>query len=296
MLRLGAIANELSPSTERAFTLAQEWGLSEIELHTVWEKNIEMLNDEEIGRLKDLLHKHQLHLCCLSSTVFLRCHLDDRDEPIEWHTSFRSINGHYAEHLHALERCLAIATVLEAPLVRIFGFWRTGPTLEETFQEAAERIRPGIRMAEAAGIPLALENCPHTYFDWGRRAARLLEIVDSPWLQLLWDPCNALRSDEPDYLEAYGVVRQRLAHVHAKDVRIDPDLDQGRVYTPIGQGQVEWREILDCLERDHYEGVVSLEPHHVGPDGTLETSAAASFEGLEGMNNLLRSTPEINEG
>ncbi len=171
MLRLGAIANELSRSTERAFTMAQEWGLSEIELHTVWEKNIEMLNNGEVGRLKDLLHKHQLHLCCLSSTVFLRCHLDDRDEPIEWHTSFLSIDGRYAEHLHALERCLAIATELEAPMVRIFGFWRTGPTLEETFQEAAERIRPGIRMAEAAGIPLALENCPHTYFDWGTAIA-----------------------------------------------------------------------------------------------------------------------------
>ena len=279
--RLGAINDELSPVFEKALGLAVDLGIQEIEIHTVGRKVIEELETTEVRCIQQELAQRQLHVCNISSTIFLRCHLDDRDEEINWRTPFRSIKGCYADHLHALERALEIAQILEAPLVRIFGFWQDEPLSEAIFEQAAGRLVRPLQMAQLAGIPLALENCPHTYFDWGQRAARLVEMIDSPWLCLLWDPCAGVRSGEPDIMAAYPQISRRLAHVHAKDLRFDPANKRGHVYVPVGQGQVDWHTILGRLEADGYQGVVCIETHHLGPDGAKESAAIATYNGLK---------------
>lgn len=280
MFRLGAISDEVSPNAQRALDLVQAWGLSDVEVHTVWDKNIEELTNLEVRRLRQQLDEHGLRTCCISSTVFLHCSLDDPTAPIEWPTRFHSIGGTYPEHVQALARCLEIAAMLDAPLVRIFGFWRAGPTNEVVYAQAAQRLQKPLDMAGSAGIRLALENCPHTYFDWGQRAARLVDLINSPWLGLLWDPCSSLRSGQTDYLAGYASFRQRIVHVHAKDMRFDSGAQHDRVYVPIGRGEIDWREIIQRLARDSYAGVISLETHHLAIDGRQEPAAAASFNAL----------------
>ena len=292
MFRLGAISDELSPNTVRALDLAQSLGLREVEIHTTWSANIEQLSDKQVDRLNLSLAERGLSVCCVSSTVFLRCHLDDRQEAIPELSDFRSIEGLYANHLRALERSLVVANKLDAPFVRVFGFWQGGVTTEDSFQQAAEKFTFPLKMAQANGVPLVLENCPHTYFDWGARAAQLVALINSPWLRLLWDPCTGLRSREPDYLGALDAIRPYLAHVHAKDIVIDAGLKRGRAYVPVGEGEVRWKEIMIRLVRAGYDGVLSLEPHHVGADGTRESAAVASFNGLRRIYDrvVLRST------
>ncbi len=280
MPRLGIITDELRNNTERAFDLAEKLHLKEVEIHTAWDKSVEELSDNEVKSLKDLLHHHNLNLCCLSSTVFLRCHLDDLVELIPPIKGFRTISGNYEYHMEALERCLWITSELEAPILRIFGFWRSGPTIEATYQKAMDRICPAVQLAEKNGIPLVLENCPHTFFDRSQRAVILLDKINSPWMNMLWDPGNSVLSNELDYLSSYKSIRHRLAHVHIKDIRIDPESLKGFCYVPIGKGMVDWHQILFKLKHDSYQGVTCLEPHHLGADGTLETAAKSSLEGL----------------
>jgi sugar phosphate isomerase/epimerase len=296
MLRLGAITDEVSPNFERALDMICDWGVRDVEVHTVWSKNVESLTDSEVIRLWRMIEMRSLRVCCISSTVFLRCHLDDRDEPIVWRTRFRSIGGAYAIHLRALARSLEIAAMVGAPLVRVFGFWKDGPTTEDTYRRAAERLAQPIQMAQAAGVRLALENCPHTYFDWGERAAHLLDLIDSPWLGLLWDPCSSVRSGESDYLSGYGRFQTRVVHVHAKDIRVDPALKHGRAYLPIEQGNLDWHRIVACLARDSWEGVICLETHHLAADGTKETAATASFGGLSQIRREVAAMPEHQTG
>jgi len=280
MFRLGAIVNEVSEDTERALSILERWKVRDVEIHTAWGKSVEVLSAQEVQRLADSLKSRQMKTCCVASTVFLRCHLDDREDPIEWGSGFASIEGDYQAHRDALERCFEIAEQLQASMIRIFGFWRTGPTTDDVFQQAVERMGRAAVLAEKAGFPLVLENCPHTYFDWGSRAARLLDMLDSKWVQLLWDPANSIRADDPDYLSGYPLLRNRMMHVHAKDIRKDPSLPSGRAYVPVNRGLVDWKEVLTQLSHDRYEGVVSLETHHVADDGSLETAAQESFAGL----------------
>jgi sugar phosphate isomerase/epimerase len=143
MLRLGAINDELSPVFERVLDLAVALGIQEIEIHSVGRKVIEKLETTEVRRVQQELAQRQLHVCNISSTVFLRCHLDDRDEEIPWRTPFRSIKGCYADHLRGLERALEIAQMLQAPLVRIFGFWQDEPLSDAIYEQVAGRlVRP----------------------------------------------------------------------------------------------------------------------------------------------------------
>jgi sugar phosphate isomerase/epimerase len=117
-------------------------------------------------------------------------------------------------------------------------------------------------------------------------------MLDSEWLQILWDPAGSVRAGEPDHLAAYSQLRPYLGHVHAKDIRIDPTLEAGRAYVPIGQGMIQWPRILEWLIDDGYEGWISLEPHHVGPDGRKETAARASFSGLLEIHQRLYEAKE----
>ncbi len=281
MFRPGAITDELSADTARALDLAQRYGLREVEIHTAWGRSIEELDGEQVDRLRQMLADRGLRVCCLSSTVFLRCHVDDRPDAIPPIPGFPSIAGTFADHLRALERCFQIAAALEASLIRVFGFWKPGAAPDEAhYYAAAEKLAAAARMAESAGAVLALENCPHTAFCRGEWAARLVALVGSARLRMLWDPANALRCGQADYLAAYDLIRPHLAHVHAKDIVLGTALERGRAYVQLGTGQVDWRRILHRLAWDGFSGVVSLEPHYTGPDGTPESAAADSIRAL----------------
>jgi len=91
MFRLGAIVNEVSQDTERALSILERWKVRDVEIHTAWGKSVEVLSPQEVQRLEESLKSYQMRTCCVSSTVFLRCHLDDREEPIEWDSGFASI-------------------------------------------------------------------------------------------------------------------------------------------------------------------------------------------------------------
>jgi L-ribulose-5-phosphate 3-epimerase len=281
MFQISALTDELSFDTIRALNLAQQFELPSVEVHVAWGKNIEELDDDELKRLRDELERRNLRVCNLASTVFFRCQLDDREEEIPSIAHFPSVSGRYADHLRALERAFSAARCLEAPSVRIFGFWRGGQqTTAETFDRAVELVAKAVQMAETEGLRLALENCPYGYFGSGALAGRLVRMVDSPWLRLLWDPCGALRAGEHDYLEASRGFRDLIAHVHAKDIVIDPSLKRGRSYVAIGRGQMNWPAVMDRLVEYGYQGAISLETHHLGSDGTRESAAIPALEGL----------------
>ena len=180
----------------------------------------------------------------------------------------------------ASTRALEIAEELQSPFIRIFGFWKDEPLSSGIYERVIARLQEPIALAEAAGIPLILENCPHTYFDWGARAIQLVEMANSPWLKMLWDPCTGLRNREPDVLAAYPRIRPCLAHVHAKDIRFTPSGKSDHAYVPIGEGKLDWPAILGRLIGDGYSGVISLETHHQAPDGTKESAARAMMSGM----------------
>jgi L-ribulose-5-phosphate 3-epimerase len=287
MFRLGVITDEISDNFERALDIVGEWGLQDIEIHTLWDTHVEALTDEQVARLQTTLKERRLRLVVLDSTAFLRCPLYGDAVPESWSKRFQSIGGTFDVHLSALERCLQIAQRLEVPFVRIFGFWGAGKLTQEVVQDIASQLQTPIRLAVQAGVVLVLENCPHTYLDHTRHVLRVLELIDSPYLRLLWDPSNAYRSGERDVADLVSEVSPFLAHMHVKGVTLDSRAVRGREYVMIEKGDIDYRHLLQQVMLAGYEGVVSLEPHYALPKGGREGAARESFGSLLRIVNSL---------
>jgi L-ribulose-5-phosphate 3-epimerase len=277
MFRLGAVTDEVSADFERALAIIGEWGLEDIEIHTLWDTHIEALSDDEVTRLQETVARRGMRPVVLDSTVFLRCRLGGGSPPEDWSERFHSVVGAYDDHLAWLERCLTIAQRLAVPFVRIFGFWPDGALSDAIFAEIVARLREPVQMAADAGATLVLENCPHTYLDHTRRALRVLRAIDSPWLRLLWDPSNAYRNGEADVVDTAAEALPYVAHVHVKGVI----LRDGRCeYTIPEKGGVDFHRLLRELMAAGYEGVVSMEPHYALPETGIEGAAQETFASL----------------
>jgi L-ribulose-5-phosphate 3-epimerase len=288
MLRLGAITDEISDRLERSLTLFNEWGLKDVELHTLWGSSIERLDPGEVERLRQLLDGHGLRTCMLSSTVFLRCRIFDGPPPEAWDRRFDSIPGTYAEHVAALRRCLETAAALGAPLVRVFGFWPEKDNPAAIIEAVVSRLHEAADLAATYGVVLALENCPHSQLDHTRKVLEVLEAVRSPWLRLLWDPSNAWRCGERDLAGVIDRASPHLAHMHLKGVRMGEGESAGRAYVPLDEGEVDYRQLLAGVLSAGYSGVFSLEPHYALPRTGRE---GAARESLARLRRLLDDLP-----
>ncbi len=193
---------EISNDIEQSLDFAKLNGFEAIEIHSAWDKNVEFMDTNELSRLANLVKKYELKVSCLSSTLFLRCFLDDHLGLAPDVHGFNAIIGDYRFHLRALERALQAAEILNAQFIRIFGFKKEIDITDEVFEIAAEKLRKPAEIARDAGKVLVLENCPHTSFGWGENAARLINMIDSPNLRMLWDPAGAVRAGEPDCIQA----------------------------------------------------------------------------------------------
>jgi sugar phosphate isomerase/epimerase len=106
---------------------------------------------------------------------------------------------------------------------------------------------------------------PHGVYT--KTAAGLLKIVDlveSPWIGVNWDTGNSYLAGIEDPYEGLMFVRDRVRHLHAKDISLKQSEEQrGKVTgTPVGcacgEGVVDWDKvfsILDPLDRELFLSV-----------------------------------------
>lgn len=282
MFSTSVINIEISFDIEQALKTAHDLGIDQVELHSAWEKNIECMEDSELLRLKGLIDKYNLTVSCISSTLFLRTYLDDRDEIAPEIKGFWAISGNYDHHLKMLRHTFRAADILETQMIRVFPFQKTEELTDDVFTQAAEKFSLPAKLAAENGHVLVMETCPHTSFGWGKHAARLIKMIDAPSFKLLWDPAGALRAGEPDCLQSISDILPLIMHVHAKDILLLPD--GNREYLAIGKGQLPWTTILQKLINTNYSGAISLEPHYRGQDGS---KISAIKESLHGLNSIL---------
>lgn len=280
MFRLGAVTDEVNSNFEQALDVIGELGIRDIEIHTLWGTHIEALSDEQVKDLSQILKQRNLRPVVLDSTIFLRCQLNTGEIPENWSARFQSISGSYDQHLDWLERCLNISHYLDAPYVRIFGFWRNGDTTDKVITEITARLREATSIAARTGVTLVLENCPHTFLGQTRQALQVIRAIDSPWLRLLWDPANAYRSGESDFTNMITDTIPYLTNMHVKGIILDDKLSKGLQYVRLDHGEVDFHSLLSGLLKANYSGVVSIEPHYTTKNGGIEGAARESFTSL----------------
>ncbi len=205
--------------------------------------------------------------------------------------------------LEHLRHVIAAAPLLGLDRVNTFvgRDWRL--SVDDNWPRFLDVWRPLIRHAEDHGVRIGIENCP-MYFtgdEWpgGKNLAtspaiwrRMFSDIPSPSFGLNYDPSHfALQFMDP--LSPLREFRDKLFHLHAKDVKIDrPRLNEvGAFAEPLkwhqpripGFGEIDWAQFMAALMECGYDGPVCIEVE----DDTFGKTLAGRQKALRVSRNVL---------
>ncbi len=277
--KVAVINDEIGQDFARDVEIAsKEFGLQWIELRGMWGKNILKLDAKEIEEARRLLEKAKLRVTDIASPVFK---VDWPGAPSSKFSPKRdTFNADFTfkQQDELLERSFELARAFSTDRIRIFDFWRLDDVtpyragIDDKLREASEK-------AAKKNIILILENEHECNTGTGAEAARTLNAVRNRNLMVNWDPGNAARLGETPYPDGYNKLpKDRIGHVHCKDVQKKPDgtLD----WAAMGHGFIDWVGQFRALKQQGYHLATSLETHWRGA-GTPEESTRQSMAGMK---------------
>jgi len=196
-------------------------------------------------------------------------------------------------HLHAV---IDAAAALDVNLVGTFIGRDQRATTEDNLVKVAGVWRPIMAHAEQVGVRVAIENCPMLFgadqwpggqnlFTTPALWQRILDAVGSDNLGINFDPSHFIWQ-MMDYIAPIDQFRDRLFHVHIKDIHLDRRrLDRvGTMAYPLdymtpklpGHGDIDWGAFLSALDDIGYDGPACIEVE----DRAYETSRQRILDSL----------------
>lgn len=252
-------------------------------------------NEKKAEEIKKLLDKHNLFI---SSLAYYDNNLDADEQ------KRKSINEH-------LKKVIDAAHLLKVELVGTFIGRDIRKSVEENISEFEKVFKPLIAYAEKKNVKLMIENCPMV--GW-QEPEKIGNIFYSPqlWKEIFritpdsfglnFDPSHLFWLGI-DYINAIEQFKDRIFHVHAKDVEIDDDKlhDQsifghfgtnlhGKswwIYRLPGLGEIDWQEFIRALKKIGYDFVISIEHEDPVWSGSAERSKAGLKMGLKHLKEFV---------
>jgi sugar phosphate isomerase/epimerase len=279
--RISVINDEISQDFDHAcYVVAHDFGLSWIELRSMWGKNVTELSATQIDDAQKLLAKYHLRVTDIASPLFKT---DWPGAPLSSYSSKGDMHGAaeatFKQQDEIMERSISLAKQFKTKKVRCFDFWR----LDDVAPYRAaidEKLRSAAEAAGKQGILLLLENEFACNTATGREAARTMNAVRTPHFALNWDPANAVMRGELDAFPGgwQALPKNRIHHCHCKNAVKNAD---GKIdWSPVGKGIIDWAPQFRALKQIGYREAVSLETHWQGA-ATPEESSRISWEGMK---------------
>jgi sugar phosphate isomerase/epimerase len=180
-------------------------------------------------------------------------------------------------------------------------------SIDDNWPRFLEVFQPVIREAEQHDVRVGIENCPmfFTGDEWpgGKNLAispavwrRMFEAIPSDHFGLNFDPSH-LVWQQMDYLQPLWDFADRIFHVHAKDVRIDPHRlnEVGILAHPLeyhlpklpGLGEVDWGRFFSVLGDTGYSGPVCVEVEDRSYEGSLDARRLALVQSCTFLRNFI---------
>ena len=249
MIRLSAFADEISADLNEQIEVLHIEQIHFIDLRGVWDTNVLDLTDQQVTGIKQMLDAQRIGVSAIASPI-----------------GKIPINAPFEEHLKRFKRAIKLAQFFHTSFIRIFSFYP--PVLEGKTDdrkgsldpanwrnEVLRRLREMITLARNANLTLLHENEKEIYGDTTNHCIDLLQSINDPHFQAIFDPANFIQCGQTPYPDAYQEMRPWLRYMHVKDALAD-----GTVVAA-GEGKARWPEILQQLHAVGYDGFFSLEPH-----------------------------------
>ena len=181
--------------------------------------------------------------------------------------------GEYARQMDDLKRAADAVHALGTDRVRIFTFKRVADPAT-VFDRVVEELQKAIVVAKQHDITLLVENEFDCNVGTGAETARLFQTISDRTLMHNWDPGNCYEAGEQPFPKAWDQLdHTRISHIHLKDAA-------GKVWKPIGGGEIDFVGQFQALKKMNYSGTMSLETHYKNPQHDPYTSSVESMDGL----------------
>ncbi len=276
---LSVINDEISPDLDHAaHIVANEFGLHYIELRNINGKGLHTMSQDELGEAKKILAKYQLKVTDIGSPLFKS---DLPGAPLSKESpKRRNPAAPEVDQDALLDRCIEVAKFFGTDRIRCFDFWRLDDPAPYR-KEINHKLDEAATKCSKQGLVLVLENEMACNTGSGAEALATLQAVPNRALMLNWDPGNSgtFATDVPFPDDYERLPKERIGHIHAKNVRLALGTKSGWEWQPVDIGKIDWAAQFKALKRDGYSHAVSLETHWHG-GGTAEQSTRRSMQGL----------------
>jgi sugar phosphate isomerase/epimerase len=247
---ISGIADEAGQDLATQIRAHRELGWKFVELRTIEGVGVADLSDEEFDNVATQLQDGGLNVSCFAAQL------------ANW---ARPIDTDFEVDVAELQRAIPRMQRLGTRFIRCMSYPNCDPPLEdaEWRGRALERMRKLAQLAEEGDVVLVHENCHGWASQGAAQTMDLLETIDSPALQLVFDTGNPICFGD-NVWELYRQLRPAIAYVHIKDyqtVEKTADNPEGVVACFPGEGEGYVIDIVKDLLATGYDGGFSIEPH-----------------------------------
>lgn len=269
--RVSLITDEMGANQHFAVAWAKEQGVGLVDLRNVPEtgKEFALLTAPELRGYASELAENKLKVSLLRTSLLKFAWpaikpADTAASPAE------SDEKRWVRRKDDLMSALAAAAILGTDRIRIFTGARAADPAAALPQVAAA-IQEFIPLAESAKVRLVIENEPSQNVATGAELKALMNLLPSPAVGFVWDPWNALARGESD---GYSLLpRNRMLAVQVKGESLE------------GPNSLNWRVILDSLQKENFQGPVALATERFG-EAYLQQSRDMAGDLLHIVNRL----------
>ncbi|OMF12130.1 hypothetical protein BK131_19190 [Paenibacillus amylolyticus] len=239
-MKLAIIGDEIDQDLHRVIDAVQKNKFHGIEVRSVWNTRPDQLDNEQLELIRDSVRSAGLNIAGFDSPCF-KVEFPSTDELLE-------------SSRESLAKAIDQARLLNSGFVRVFTFYREGIAQPKLAARAVKQIVDGLVSDD---IQIYVETGMRTNTPTIKHMLEFLDEVADNRLGIVWDPGNSVFSgqDLNPFPEDYTLGKEFIKHIHIKDP------DGQSQYVRLGDGDVPWRNIIQTLKNDDYQGYVSLETH-----------------------------------
>lgn len=236
--------------------------------------DVNALNEAAIRRIHEQLAQHQVSISGLGYYPNpLTENLDEAETSVDH-----------------IRRVIDGAAALGLNVVNTFVGRNPKQTIDAQWDRFLKTWEPIVTHAERCNVRIGIENCPMSFGEDEWPGGKNLAVSPAIWRRMFadipslswglnFDPSHFILQ-MMDYIDILHEFKDRLVHVHAKDVRIDRSkLNQHGVFAypklwhspklP-GMGDVNWGMFLGTLADTGYDGALVVEVEDRAFEGSLE--------------------------
>lgn len=280
--RISAISDEVGKTADESIAFAKHYGIGWLELRRVPEarKEYTFLTEPELKAAAASLRNNRLRVSFLDASL-MKFAWPGTDPVRKKPESEAARNKRLAadaqkfeRRMEDLESAIRAAHILGTDKVRVFAGSRVAEP-QSMLPRVADVLGAMAFAAGKEGVQLLVENEASCNVATCAELAGLMKLVPSKSIGINWDPQNGIVHHERPFPDGYALLpKSRIHNVHVKGKGVME-----------GPDRLDWKAIMQALEKDGYDGRIGLETHIF--DGTLIAASNTS------MKEILRIVGEL---